>query len=103
MIHAYAVFEHLELTLVDSLNECHRILKPNGALNLKIPLWDSEEAHDDPTHRWFVGRHALDLFDPTTDKGKKYGTIYGVKPWRVLHQGTFPGATCLYGRLEALK
>lgn len=103
MIVAYAVFEHLNLTLAQSVDECWRILKPNGLLRLKLPLWDCEESWDDPTHRWHFGKHALDLFDPRTRHGKQYGAVYGVKSWRIIHQGTIPKGTSLYGQMEAVK
>ena len=50
---ALSVFEHLDVNLVVTLNECHRLLLPGGILVLKLPLWSAEQAHDDPTHRWF--------------------------------------------------
>ncbi len=96
---AHSVLEHLTLMLVESFNECWRIIKPGGRLDVKLPLWDRPKAHDDPTHRWYVGMGTLDTFDPGTERGKRYGTLYGILPWRVDYQAADPGATCLRGIL----
>ena len=69
-IDAISVFEHLELTLIETLNECWRILKPTKELHIKYPLFKSCFIHEDPTHRWFWGEHVCDFVDPTTKYGK---------------------------------
>jgi SAM-dependent methyltransferase len=102
IIRAYSVLEHLSISLLDSLNECWRILKPGGRLDIKLPLWDKEETWNDPTHRWQFGHEALNLFDPTTERGKRY-QFYGAKPWRILSQQVPARGTSLYGSLEKIK
>ena len=103
LVIATAVLEHLKLTPLESINECWRILKPNGLLRLKLPLWDNEESWNDPTHRWHFGHRSLNLFDRSTERGARYGDLYGARPWRILYQGTIPNGTCLYARMEAVK
>ena len=102
-IMAIAVLEHLRLTLIESLAECWRILKPRGLLVLKLPLWDNEESWNDVTHRWHFGRGALDLFDRTTERGRNYGALYGATTWRIVSVGAPEGLTCLYGTLEKIR
>lgn len=78
---ALAVFEHLDIDLVASLNECHRILKKGGIVVLKLPLASSLHSYDDPTHRWFFSMESLDQFCPETERGKRYG-FYTPHKWK---------------------
>lgn len=96
---AHSVFEHLTLTLVDSMNEAWRILKVNGQLDMKLPLYNRKKSWLDPTHRWFVAEGILDNFDPTKERGKRYGRLYGIRPWHIEIQGADEYATCLRGIL----
>jgi len=82
---ASAVFEHLEIDMVVTLNECHRLLRPDGVLWLKLPLWDADRAHDDPTHRWYFTVRSLDQFVPETKRGRQYG-FYTPLKWRYVKQ-----------------
>lgn len=103
LVVAHSVFEHLEIPLIASMNEAWRILKPNGRIDIKLPLWNRARSYDDPTHRWFVGPHTLDNFDPTTERGAAYGLLYGILPWRIVTVSSEAGPACLRGILEAVK
>lgn len=81
-IFACAVLEHLRISLLESINECHRILRPGGVLRLKLPYWQSEMAHNDPTHFWLCGLGVLDVFDPRTKRGMNYG-FYTQRKWHL--------------------
>jgi SAM-dependent methyltransferase len=83
LIWAWSVLEHLRLNLVESLDECWRILRPSGQVFLKIPYWKSDAAYDDPTHRWVFGLHSLDQFDPDTERGKTY-SYYTARKWKLI-------------------
>ncbi len=96
---AHSVLEHLTLTLVESINECWRIVRPGGKLDLKLPLWNRGRSYLDPTHRWLVAVGVLDNFDPETERGRKYGELYGILPWRIEYQHADAKATCLRGIL----
>lgn len=80
---ARAVLEHIRPDLVQSLNECWRILRPGGQLFVKLPYWESEISHEDPTHRWFFALRSLDQFDPDTERGREYA-FYTPRKWRIL-------------------
>lgn len=80
---ARAVLEHLDIDLVTSLNECWRLLKPGGIVYLKLPYWDSDIAHQDPTHRWFFSMKSFDQFDPDRRRGREYG-FYTDRHWRIV-------------------
>ena len=104
---ALAVFEHLDIDLLASLNECHRLLKKGGTLVLKLPLASAIESYDDPTHRWFFSMRSLDQFCPETDRGKRYSFYtplkwrYAKKPWGNRKSGK--GApSSLWAVLEAI-
>jgi len=52
-IHCSHFLEHL--TAVERchfLNECYRILVPDGKMTVNTPHWASNRAYGDPTHQW---------------------------------------------------
>lgn len=100
---ALAVFEHLDIDLVASLNEAHRLLKPGGQLVIKLPLQSGANAYDDPTHRWFFTLRSLDQFCPETKRGKDYG-FYTPHKWRYVKRPKANKArTSLWATLEVIK
>jgi SAM-dependent methyltransferase len=85
-IQMISVAEHLELTLIETLNECHRIIKPGGTLIIKYPLWNGPNTHKDPTHRWFWDLGVLDYVDPSTRDGQVY-SYYTPLKWTIKSRG----------------
>lgn len=83
VVKAWAVLEHLRADRLQIMNELWRILKPGGVAAIKLPAWDSEEAHDDITHYWFVALHSMDQFDPDTERGRAY-SFYTTRKWKIL-------------------
>ena len=86
-----SVLEHLKLNLVESLDECWRILRPKGQIFLKLPHWKSDVAYWDPTHRWQFSVRSLDQFDPDTKRGQEYG-FYTEQKWKFLKPPELNGA-----------
>lgn len=84
MIVAASVFEHLNLDLVQSVDECWRILRPKGQLYLKLPHWQSDVSWWDPTHRWRYSLRSFDLFDPDTKYGQLYA-FYTPRKWKIVN------------------
>lgn len=82
LILANSVFEHLKLDLIESCNECWRIIKPNGRLHLEYPIFTSNNIHHDPTHRWFLSEKAADYLDPSTTFGSRY-SMYTPYKWNI--------------------
>lgn len=80
---ARSVFEHLEIDLIKTLNECWRILKPGGQLRIKVPIFTSRNIRKDPTHRWFWAPAVFDFVDPRTRFGKSY-SYYTTCKWRIV-------------------
>jgi SAM-dependent methyltransferase len=103
VIVAWAVFEHLRQTLVETLNECWRILRPGGTINLKLPIATHDRAHDDPTHYWAFTVRSLDYFDPDTKYGKGYW-FYTDRHWRILSAPKLNNATTsFYATMQVRK
>jgi SAM-dependent methyltransferase len=103
LIIALSVFEHLTLDLVQSMDECWRILAKGGQIALKVPMWNCEAAYRDPTHRWRFSPQTIDLFDPDTEYGKQYG-FYTARKWRiVVPVEVSRGGTAIHATLEVRK
>lgn len=99
---ALAVLEHLDIDLVASLDECHRILVPGGMLTIKMPMWNAERSYEDPTHRWFFTLHSLDQFCPETKRGREY-SFYTPYKWKFVKRPWLNDErTSLWAKLETL-
>ena len=85
-IEARTVLEHLRIDLVESLNECWRILESGGCIFVKIPYWNHERTWEDPTHRRGYALGTFDYFDPDTERGTTY-RFYTTKKWKILEKG----------------
>ena len=83
-IGASSVFEHLEIDLVQTLDECWRILRPGGQLRLKLPFWRHDNAYADPTHRWHYSPRSLDVFVPATKLGTELA-FYTDRKWHFVN------------------
>ena len=83
LIVACAVLEHLKLNLVESLDECWRILRPEGRLHMKLPYWKHDAAWDDPTHYWQFSLGSFDQFDPDKKRGAQYA-FYTPRKWKIV-------------------
>lgn len=100
---ARSVLEHLQIDLIQSFNECWRLLRPGGQLFVKLPHWQSDTAHEDPTHRWFFSLHSLDQFDPETPRGQKYA-FYTPRKWKILEAPQLnPCGSSIIAKLEVRK
>ena len=74
-IMARDVMEHLSMPVGDWLDECWRILRPGGALNLRVPFVKHQNAWTDPNHlRWFT-LNTFDYWDPDRELYQLYGCI----------------------------
>lgn len=83
MVVACAVFEHLRNNLIETVNECWRILRPGGVLYMKLPYWQSDNAFRDPTHYWQFSTGTCDIFDPETQYGQRY-SFYTERKWKII-------------------
>jgi SAM-dependent methyltransferase len=68
-IRSIHVLEHIP-NIVKTMNECWRVLKPNGQFNIRVPLFPTTGSISDPTHvRFFI----IGTFDYFTQNGKLTG------------------------------
>lgn len=68
-IAATHVLEHIP-NIVKTMNECWRVLKPDGKFNIRVPLFPTIGSISDPSHvRFFI----VPTFDYFTVKGKLTG------------------------------
>jgi SAM-dependent methyltransferase len=84
---ARAVFEHLRINLIETVDECWRILRPGGQLYVKLPFWQHEHAYLDPTHYWRFSLRTLNIFVPGTRYGRAYG-FYTDRKWEYIKAPT---------------
>ena len=80
---ARAVLEHLRINLMESVNECWRILRPGGRMYLKLPHWRSDISYIDPTHYWKFSLLTPTFFDPDTEYGRAYA-FYSDRKWKIV-------------------
>ena len=80
-IRAFHVLEHVDRRdLVPLMNECWRIIEPEGVMEIEVPVFPTEAAMSDPTHVSFFTAQTFDYF---TKGGQFDGErlLYGIKPW----------------------
>jgi ubiquinone/menaquinone biosynthesis C-methylase UbiE len=70
-ITAQDIVEHVSKPL-DFVEECGRVLKTGGLLNLRTPSFQSENSWIDPTHIHHLHPNSFDYFDERTELGSKY-------------------------------
>ena len=84
-IKATSVLEHIE-DLGFVMNECWRVLKPDGILWGTVPIAGTGPSFRDPTHKRFFAPSTFNYFcgeslaDPSQPKYPRY-SVYGFLPW----------------------
>ena len=68
----FSVIEHLGYP-VRAIEECHRVLKPNGKIYLLTPHFSDSGSFIDPTHKWHFSARSFDYFVSGTSFQKEYG------------------------------
>lgn len=53
--------EHLS-DLITFMNECHRVLKPNGVITVLAPYYTAIQASQDPTHVRYINERTFHYF-----------------------------------------
>ena len=95
-IRASHVIEHIPAGAdrIVVLNECWRVLKPGGLLEITVPLFPSWQAVADPTHVSYWCEQSFWYLDGRWH----YDADYGLKPWEFVAwmeqegwQGTWMG------------
>lgn len=81
VIRAIAILEHMPDT-VAFIDECWRILEPDGLLVVRVPHWQHKTAWIDPTHKRAFHEETFDYFDPSKERGRRY-SMYTPHKWQV--------------------
>jgi len=86
-VRAWHVLEHIPREyLVETMNECWRVLAEGGQLDVEVPIFPSDDAMADPTHVSFFVQRTFEYFV----KGSQYEEhrlLYGIRPWECVMQG----------------
>jgi SAM-dependent methyltransferase len=69
-IRLHHVLEHLSDPL-RTIEELHRIARPGGTVNVRVPYWNSTDWASDPTHRTAFNEYSFDYFDRSTFQGRE--------------------------------
>lgn len=79
-VRAMNFFEHLTVDGLERvMNECHRVLKPEGLLYVQVPYFQSRQSFRDPTHQRTFDDSTFEHYF-TREEGK---TEYKFKFWHV--------------------
>jgi predicted SAM-dependent methyltransferase len=76
-IAAWDIFEHLPSKL-RTMNEAHRVLKPGGRLDLRVPTTDGRGAFQDPTHVSFWTPNDLFYWCENYAEWQRFHVAYGI-------------------------
>ena len=99
-IRAYDVLEHIE-DVIGFMNECHRIIKKGGVLDIRVCSWKNPNAWVDITHKRLMDFKSMDYFDPDTDLGTQY-SFYTPYKWKILRASEDRKGNPVF-RVEAIK
>ena len=72
IIIAMNIVEHLN-DVSKTLDELHRISKPNALINILVPHFSTASAFADPTHKSFFSYRTFDYFVKGKDAEKEFG------------------------------
>jgi len=86
-IRAWDVLEHLD-DPINFMDNCWRMLKKDGILDLKVCGYQNESYWIDPTHKKGYHIRSFDYFVPDTVLGKEYN-YYTDKKWRYYDLPTY--------------
>lgn len=75
------VMEHLHLEVQEWLDECWRILRPDGLLRLRLAAWDNPLSYRDPTHQRVFHPQTFDYWDPDKGLWAEFGKFYFTERW----------------------
>ena len=71
-VYMFSVIEHVSDPL-KVIEECHRILKPNGKIYLLTPHFSSTGSYTDLTHKWHLSSQSFDYFVADMPINTDYG------------------------------
>jgi SAM-dependent methyltransferase len=88
LIYCKDILEHVDLVRV--LGDLHRILRPGGRLEVRVPHFTSKNAYSDPTHRNFFTSHTLRYFTREHSRAYYFPFAFSSHSVRVEFDRRFP-------------
>jgi hypothetical protein len=76
-IKAWDIFEHLP-DKIRTMNEAHRVLVPNGILDLFVPTTEGRGAFQDPTHKSYWTPNDLFYYVEHLLEWRRFHVAYGI-------------------------
>lgn len=74
-IRAFDVYEHV-INWYGFMQECHRVLVPNGVLFIHTSYYKNPSSYCDPDHKRFLTEQSFDYWVPGTYLNSRYGPAY---------------------------
>lgn len=105
-IRAHDVIEHLR-DKIHTMNEIHRVLKPDGTVDIVVPTTDGRGAFQDPTHVSYWNRNSFFYHEAGNPHFNRFKEAYQMRAeFRVAFERDLPlqdAVTKLHIVLEAVK
>lgn len=73
---ALDVLEHVSAEIAPWLDECWRLLRPGGLLDVRLPAWDNPLSYRDPTHLRTFHRETFFYWDTDHELHRQFGSLY---------------------------
>jgi SAM-dependent methyltransferase len=90
-VHFYHVLEHLENPL-KKIEEIHRILKPGGRLNIRVPHFSSSATFTDITHKRGFSIFSFDIFEKDNYHSFYSESRFEINHKRINYLGLYPNS-----------
>jgi predicted SAM-dependent methyltransferase len=87
-IRAHDIFEHLP-DQIHTFNECWRVLRSGGRVEVVVPTTDGRGAFQDPQHVVFFNRNTFFYYTDGDPHRERFGKAYGIRArFRVISEKT---------------
>jgi len=86
-IECFDVIEHLT-DITKSMQEFHRILKPNGLLRITTPHFSCANSYIDPTHKYHLSYFSFDYFESNHKLSYYSDANFRIKHRHIQFQGS---------------
>ena len=82
-IHCRHLLEHIDL-LMPLLDELHRVVRPGGTIDIRVPHFSNPYGYSDTTHVRFFGLYTFFYFaDPANQPSRKVPSFYSKSRFQV--------------------
>jgi hypothetical protein len=85
------LLEHIGDGFIALMNEVWRVCKPTARVEIIVPVFPSNKAMSDPTHRRYFTPETFAYLDSSTTVWRSFSTSYGFKPFRIVSMRKLAG------------